>query len=90
MRVQNITDMIGNTPLLKIDDNIEYYAKIEGSNLFGSVKDRAARYLMENAYNDGIIHNPMAIISANILRHMPRKSFIKIRRIVLIFNLHLL
>lgn len=27
MRVQNITDMIGNTPLLKIDDNIEYYAK---------------------------------------------------------------
>ena len=47
MRVQNITDMIGNTPLLKIDDNIRYYAKIEGSNLFGSVKDRVARYLME-------------------------------------------
>lgn len=39
--------MIGNTPLLKIDDNIRYYAKIEGSNLFGSVKDRVARYLME-------------------------------------------
>ena len=49
----------------------------------------AASYY-NHAYNDGIIHNPMAIISANILRHMPRKSFIKIRRIVLIFNLHLL
>ena len=34
MRIQNITDMIGNTPLLKIDDKIEYYVKIEGSNLF--------------------------------------------------------
>lgn len=33
MRVQNIIDMIGNTPLLKI----EYYAKIEGSNLFVAV-----------------------------------------------------
>ena len=65
MRVQNITDMIGNTPLLKIDDNIEYYAKIEGSNLFGSVKDRAARYLMENAYNDGIIKNDTVIIESS-------------------------
>ena len=65
MRVQNITDMIGNTPLLRIDDNIEYYAKIEGSNLFGSVKDRAARYLMENAYNDGIIKNDTVIIESS-------------------------
>lgn len=41
MKVQNITGMIGNTPLLKVEDNVEYYAKIEGSNLVGSVKDRA-------------------------------------------------
>lgn len=65
MRVQNITDMIGNTPLLKIDDNIKYYAKIEGNNLFGSVKDRAASYLMENAYNDGIINNDTVIIESS-------------------------
>ena len=38
MRVQNITDMIGNTPLLKIDDNIRYYAKIEGSNYLAVLK----------------------------------------------------
>lgn len=47
MRIQNITDMIGNTPLVRVNDKVKYYAKIEGSNLFGSVKDRAARYLME-------------------------------------------
>lgn len=47
MKIQTITDMIGNTPLLKIDDNVEYYAKIEGNNLFGSIKDRAAKYLMK-------------------------------------------
>lgn len=65
MRIQNITDMIGNTPLLKIDSKIKYYAKIEGSNLFGSVKDRAARYLMENAYNDGIIKSDTVIIESS-------------------------
>lgn len=65
MRIQNITDMIGNTPLLKINDKIKYYAKIEGSNLFGSVKDRAARYLMENAYNDGIIQSNTVIIESS-------------------------
>lgn len=65
MIIQNITDMIGNTPLLKIDDKIKYYAKIEGCNLFGSVKDRAARYLMENAYNDGIIKNDTVIIESS-------------------------
>ncbi|MDE6231907.1 MAG: pyridoxal-phosphate dependent enzyme, partial [Lachnospiraceae bacterium] len=63
--IQDITDMIGNTPLLKIDSKIKYYAKIEGSNLFGSVKDRAARYLMENAYNDGIIKSDTTIIESS-------------------------
>lgn len=65
MKVQNITDMIGNTPLLKVEDNVEYCAKIEGSNLFGSVKDRAAKYLMENAYNDGIIKSDTVIIESS-------------------------
>lgn len=65
MKIQNITDMIGNTPLLKINDKIEYYAKIEGSNLFGSVKDRAARYLIENAYNDKMIKSDTVIIESS-------------------------
>lgn len=48
MIYDHITDMIGNTPLLKIDPavhglpNIDLYAKMEMMNPFGSVKDRIA------------------------------------------------
>ena len=48
MIYNNITDMIGNTPLLKIAPevhglpNIDLYAKLEMMNPFGSVKDRIA------------------------------------------------
>ena len=38
MSIQNITGLIGNTSLLKIEDKVQYYAKIEGSNSFGSAK----------------------------------------------------
>lgn len=48
MIVEKITDLIGNTPMLKIDPavtglkNIDLYAKLEMMNPFGSVKDRTA------------------------------------------------
>jgi cysteine synthase/rhodanese-related sulfurtransferase len=48
MRFDDITDAIGNTPLIRIDPdvhglaNIDLYAKMEMLNPFGSVKDRAA------------------------------------------------
>lgn len=48
MIYERITDMIGNTPLLKIPEqvhglpNIDLYAKLEMMNPFGSVKDRVA------------------------------------------------
>lgn len=48
MLAQSITDLIGNTPLLKISkkahglENIELYAKLELFNPWGSVKDRTA------------------------------------------------
>jgi S-sulfo-L-cysteine synthase (O-acetyl-L-serine-dependent) len=48
MRVDAVTDAIGNTPLLRIDPSvhglrhIDLYAKLELLNPFGSVKDRAA------------------------------------------------
>jgi cysteine synthase B len=48
MIYEKITDMIGNTPLLKIPEsvhglpNIDLYAKLEMMNPFGSVKDRIA------------------------------------------------
>ncbi|WP_330256355.1 pyridoxal-phosphate dependent enzyme [Nocardia sp. NBC_00565] len=48
MRYDHITDLIGNTPLLRLDPavhgltNVELYAKLESHNPFGSVKDRVA------------------------------------------------
>lgn len=48
MIIENMTDLIGNTPLLKISSdvtglkNIDLYAKLEMLNPFGSVKDRTA------------------------------------------------
>jgi cysteine synthase/rhodanese-related sulfurtransferase len=53
MRYENVTDMIGNTPLLRIDPavhglrNIDLFAKLELCNPFGSVKDRAAWSMAE-------------------------------------------
>lgn len=54
MIYERITDMIGNTPLLKIPEevhglpNIDLYAKLEMMNPFGSVKDRVAWGLVKD------------------------------------------
>ncbi len=51
MRHDDITEAIGNTPLVRIDPavhglaNIDLYAKLELLNPFGSVKDRAAWHM---------------------------------------------
>ena len=54
---ENITTLIGNTPLLKIDPtihglkNIDLYAKLELFNPFGSIKDRVAWGLIKDDYH---------------------------------------
>ena len=44
---------IGNTPLVKLDSLSgsagDFYAKLEGHNPFGSVKDRAAYWMIKEA-----------------------------------------
>lgn len=53
MRYDSITDVIGDTPLVRIDrgvhqlENFELYAKLEMLNPFGSVKDRAAWAMLQ-------------------------------------------
>jgi cysteine synthase/rhodanese-related sulfurtransferase len=48
MLYERIIELIGNTPLLRLDpavhrlDGVELYAKLESANPFGSVKDRVA------------------------------------------------
>ena len=45
--------LIGNTPLLRLGENL--YAKAEFLNLTGSVKDRAAKYILEDAEEKGLL-----------------------------------
>ncbi|MDH3677281.1 MAG: cysteine synthase family protein [Nitrosopumilus sp.] len=57
---------VGNTPLVKLDsltnDDIEYFAKLEGHNPFGSVKDRAAYWMIKDGEEKGILKKGKSII----------------------------
>ena len=57
---------VGNTPLVKLDslsnENIEYFAKLEGHNPFGSVKDRAAFWMIKDGEERGILTKGKSII----------------------------
>jgi cysteine synthase A len=58
-RADKITDLIGNTPIVKInrlnDGGAKVYAKLESFNPFSSVKDRIALALIEAGERDGKI-----------------------------------
>ena len=62
----NILDMIGSTPLLRMarvgPDPI--FAKAEFMNPGGSIKDRVAKYLIEEAEKDGSLRTGMTIAEA--------------------------
>jgi cysteine synthase B len=56
----NILDTIGNTPLVRINrlwanKNVEIYAKVEGTNPTGSIKDRIALKMIEQAEAEGAL-----------------------------------
>ncbi len=58
MIYNNIIETIGNTPVVKINKlnpnkNVEIYAKLEGQNPGGSVKDRIAVSMIEAAEKNG-------------------------------------
>ena len=50
MIYKNILDLIGNTPVVKLDD---IYVKLEMYNISGSVKDRAAKWMIEGLEKAG-------------------------------------
>jgi len=59
-RLRSLHRLIGNTPLLAVDvlyrgEPRVIYAKHESLNLTGSIKDRMALYILEQAYRDGSI-----------------------------------
>jgi len=57
--MKNILDTIGNTSLVKIErfnlnPAVNIFAKLEGQNPTGSVKDRIALAMVEKAEKEGI------------------------------------
>ena len=62
----NILNIIGNTPLLKLERiaSDPIFAKAEYLNPAGSVKDRLAKYLIEEAEKDGSLRPGMTIAEA--------------------------
>ena len=61
----DIISAIGNTPTVLIQGTPSYYAKLEGLNPFGSIKDRAAAYVLKKGYEDGIITSKTEIIESS-------------------------
>jgi S-sulfo-L-cysteine synthase (O-acetyl-L-serine-dependent) len=64
-----IIDLVGNTPLVELtklnpNQNVKIYAKLEGNNPGGSVKDRAALNMIRSAVERGDIKSGMQLIEA--------------------------
>ena len=60
---------IGNTPMIKIDyrykeDKGSIFAKLEYFNITGSIKDRIAYYIINNARKKGLLKENMPIVEA--------------------------
>jgi len=67
MKVTSILDLIGNTPMVQIkllnpNPNVEIYLKLEKSNPGGSVKDRIAKYMIEQAEKSGELTKEKTVI----------------------------
>ncbi len=66
-RMKNVLDLIGNTPLVRLNrvapaTSAEVWAKLEGFNPGGSVKDRPALAMIEDAEKKGKLRQGMTIV----------------------------
>ena len=69
MRYSNILDTIGNTPIVEIKkanpySQVKIFAKLEGFNPGGSIKDRIAKYMIEDAEKKGLLTSTKTILEA--------------------------
>ncbi|OGJ46995.1 hypothetical protein A2344_03240 [Candidatus Peregrinibacteria bacterium RIFOXYB12_FULL_41_12] len=65
----NILSLIGNTPIVEIkgiteNPNVKIYAKLEGQNIGGSVKDRIALRMIEEAEKSGDLTHEKTILES--------------------------
>ena len=61
-RLNILSKMIGNTPMLSLGDGL--YGKLEGKNPAGSIKDRAAFYMVMRALEKGDLKERGTIVEA--------------------------
>ena len=59
-RHESVLELIGNTPIVNVSalspkPNVKIWAKLEGRNPAGSVKDRVAISLVEEAEREGLL-----------------------------------
>lgn len=69
MQNQNLIQTIGNTPLIKLENflknkNVSLFAKLEGQNPGGSIKDRVALYMIREAEKRGTLKKGQTILEA--------------------------
>jgi cysteine synthase B len=67
MRTGDILEAIGNTPLVELPrvspkKGVRIFAKLEGNNPTGSLKDRIAKYMIEEAERTGALTQEKTII----------------------------
>jgi len=65
----SVLDFVGNTPMLKLDlkfrdQTYHLYAKLEFTNPSGSIKDRIAKYIVEEAEKKGLLKPGYTIVEA--------------------------
>ena len=66
-RFENVLEAIGNTPLVELprmtpNPGVRLFAKLEGRNPTGSVKDRVAKYMIDAAEAEGAISPGQTIL----------------------------
>ena len=66
-KADTILDLVGNTPLVRLrhlspEGSAELWAKLEAFNPGGSVKDRIAKAMLEEAEASGVLESPGTII----------------------------
>jgi S-sulfo-L-cysteine synthase (O-acetyl-L-serine-dependent) len=67
MICNSILDLIGDTPMVRINSlnpnkDLQMYVKLEKFNAAGSVKDRIAKYMIENAEKEGSLTKDKIVI----------------------------
>jgi cysteine synthase B len=69
INMSQLLDLVGNTPLVELsrlnpNPKVKIYGKLEGNNPGGSVKDRAAKNMIEGAIQRGELKPGMKLIEA--------------------------